>query len=121
VLEADEDVLSLPSRVGERSGVLLAGGVSTTTELEADKAATFDDALDRAGESVGIRNGVVGVRSVLGVTLLATGAGGVNGRCWDAGKGEGGGVGRLLLDEVDTVEREACPLFRGIGSGFEVA
>lgn len=85
--------------VGERSGVLLPGGVlltSTTTELEVDKADTLDDALDRAGESAGVRNGNAGVGSSVGVVLLTTGVGGVNGRCRDTGRGEGGGVWRSL-------------------------
>jgi hypothetical protein len=98
--------------VGERSGVLLPGGVlltSTTTELEVDKADTLDDALDRAGESAGVRNGNAGVGSSVGVVLLTTGVGGVNGRCRDTGRGEGGGVWRSL-----------CLVLLGRGCGLKV-
>jgi len=113
-LEADDDMISFLSGVGERSGVLLASGVSLTstmTELEADKADTLDDALDRASESVGDRSGVVDVGSVIGIIRLTTGAVEFNGRCRNAGRGEGGGVRSLLLEEVDAVEYKACLLF----------
>jgi hypothetical protein len=93
--------------VGERSGVLLLGSVlltSTTTELEMDKADTLGDALDRAGESAGVRSGTAGV------VLLTSGVGGVNGRCQDAGRGEGGGVWRSL-----------CLVLLGRGCGLKVA
>lgn len=105
-------VAELEAGVGERSSVLLASGASltsTTTELDVDKADTLDDALDRAGESVGVRNGTVGIGRAIGIVLLITGAGGVNGRCRDAGRGEGGGV-----------ERPPCLVFLGRGSEFEV-
>jgi hypothetical protein len=107
-------MISLLSGVGERSGVLLAGGVSLT------KADALDDALDRDGESVGVRSGVVDVVSVIGVIRLTTGAVEFNGRCRNAGKGEGGGVKRPLLEEVDAVECKACLVFLGTGSRFEV-
>lgn len=121
-LEADDDVISLLFELGERIGVLLAGDVSltsTTTELEVDKADTLDDALDRSGESVGVRNSTAGVGGTIGVVPLTTGVRVVNWRYRYASGGDGGGVGKPALEE-DTLECEARLVFLEWGSGFEV-
>jgi len=118
-----KDVLLLSFRprasacLGDCGGVMRATGVAV--EPVVAKADALDDALDRAGESVGVRNDTVGFGRGIGV-VLRTGAGRVNGRYRCAGKGEGGGVGRLPLAEVDTAEFEASLVALGRRARLEV-
>ncbi len=119
-----KDVLLLSLRtlagasLGDWGGVTRPAGVAV--ELVVDKADTLDDALDLAGNCSGACKGTVGTGSGIGVVLLTMGATGVGTRCLDVGEGEGGGVGRLRLAEVDSVEPEARLLFLGRRSGVEV-
>ena len=88
-----------------------AAGVEV--ELVEDDTDAVVVALDRTGWSLGACVGTVEVGLVAGVNVLTTDVGGVNGRRRGAGKGEGGGVGRLLLAEVDSTDSDGCRVILG--------
>lgn len=92
------------------TGVAIERVVVTTDALE--------DALDRLGDSAGVRKGgVVLIGEALGDGVLTSGPGGVTERSRRAGEGEGGGVRRLRVAGIDTIEVKGGLAVLEIGRG----